>query len=178
MATQSLQYSYDDAEAAVDALSKAVEAGNVAQGKLALKKAKTAVTALTAEIKQCKDKIHNAVFEKKLADLQGKVKAAQDRLAALDAPKGKSPPPAQGQDPELKDARTTLEYASKTQKDALESLARTERLMATTEDIGQETQRRLQQQTATLRHTQDSLDNLGGKIRTADRRTADLARKL
>ena len=153
---------------------------------------KKQLTAFRAEIRRTTDPTMKHVYEKKHKEYEDRVKETEKELrnqiypAKAVAPKksysekhmddlmGEGGADGQG----FENATQVLGAGVRINNDALESLRRSERLAAITEDTGRETLTTLQKQTEQMYKIDEELENLQGELDRASRDVKWFARQM
>ena len=175
---------------------KAVKAASLAPEKKQLevvarqhyKKVRSAVNSFSSEVRHIDDPIQKSVFQKKQLNYQEALKQAdKDLKEALHPPKTKKADVSQeevlmgegGADGSgFTNANQVLDAGQRIQADALQSIARSERLVASAEDTGNETLQQLQKQSETIREVDEQLNTLGAQLDRAKKDVSWFARQI
>lgn len=162
------------------------------QWRAALKKARASVTQLRAEVRRSTEPTQKTVFDKRCKTYEATLKELETAVRGEIRPSAKTAPKksfTEAKHEELmgeggadgskfENEAQVLNAAVRVKDDTLQSLQRSERLAATTEDVGRETLHQLQLQTEKLYKIDEELDNLQGELDRASRDVKWFARQM
>ena len=200
----SLQAAEDEVAGVMDQLAAAVQnvvkAATIpekkkleAAAKPFVKEAKSQLNAFRAEIRKATNPTQKTVFEKKHKDYENKVKDAEKELRNQIYPQaaGKGDKKSYSEQRRIEmmgaggedgsgfsSATQVLDAGKRINDDALESIKRSQRLVSTAEDTGNETLQTLQKQTEQLYKIDEELANLQGQLDRASRDVQWFARQM
>jgi hypothetical protein len=199
----SLQAAEDDVAGIMDQLAAAVknvtDAATIpekkkleAAAKPLIKEAKSQLNAFRAEIRKSTNPTQKTVFERKHKEYEGKVKDAEKELRNQIYPQSAKAEKKSyseqrridmmgegGEDGSgFTSATQVLDAGRRINEDALESIKRSQRLVSTAEDTGNETLQTLQKQTEQLYKIDEELANLQGQLDRASRDVQWFARQM
>jgi hypothetical protein len=180
-------------------LQKVIEAPTLAEKKKlepearpTVKSIKSQLSSLRSETRKASDPTQKTVFEKKHKEFDAKLKEAEKELRNQIYPAKKAAPQKSFSEKHMEElmgeggedgsgfqnATQVLDAGIRVNKDALESLRRSERLANTAEETGRETLVTLQKQTELLYRVDAELENLQGNLDRAARDVKWFARQL
>lgn len=190
--SQALSLLQTQLQSVVDATTLAEKKKREPEARPTIKNIKSQLSSLRSETRKASDPTQRAVFEKKHKEFDSKLKEIEKELRNQIYPAKKATPKKSFSEKHMEELMgeggadgtgfenhtQVLDAGIRVNKDALESLRRSERLANTAEETGRETMTTLQKQTELLYRVDAELENLQGELDRAARDVKWFARQL